>query len=126
MDGSFTITGEDNINMARLIALKYGLKMEIKGIRMSRGRTCYSIIKGEFGLKGNRQRVLDQFTELIEPKTLAYDTIELDDVKTYDYPDFCDAYAVYAEWSDGTPLTEQELEEIPIEVIHDRAHEEFH
>ena len=67
MDGSFTITGEDNINMARLIALKYGLKMEIKGIRMSRGRTCYSIIKSEFGLKGNRQRVLDQFTELYVP-----------------------------------------------------------
>ena len=59
-------------------------------------------------------------------KTLAYDTIELDDVKTYDYPDFCDAYAIYAEWTDGTQLNEQELEAIPSDVIHDRAHEEFH
>jgi hypothetical protein len=64
MEG-FTISGEDNINKARLIALKFGLRMEIKGIRMSRGRTCYSIIKSEFGLKGNKQRVLDQFEEIV-------------------------------------------------------------
>ena len=125
MDGSFTITGQENINKARLIALKFGLTMEIKGIRMSRGRTCYSIIKSEFGLKGNRQRVLDQFTELIEPKRVVYDTIELDCVEFNDYPDFCNAYAVYAEWTDGTELTEEELDSIPGDVIHERAHEEF-
>ena len=126
MEG-FTITGQDNINKARLIALKFGLTMEIKGIRMSsRGRTCYSIIKSEFGLKGNRQRVLDQFTELIEPKRVVYETIELNGVETSDYPDFCNAYAVYAEWTDGTELTEEELDNIPGDVIHERAHEEFH
>jgi hypothetical protein len=36
--------------------------------------------------------------------------VELDDIDTRDYPDFCDAYITYAEHKDGTPLTEAELE----------------
>ena len=35
--------------------------------------------------------------------------LEVDDVMTNDYPDFCDAYFSYAEYEDGTPLTEEEL-----------------
>ena len=38
--------------------------------------------------------------------------IEWDDVDLGDYPDFSDAYISYAEWEDGTPLTEEELENI--------------
>tara|TARA_Y100000389_G_scaffold156808_1_gene157768 strand:+ start:83 stop:307 length:225 start_codon:yes stop_codon:yes gene_type:complete len=37
--------------------------------------------------------------------------IELGGVDMKDYPDFCDAYVEYAEKLDGTPLTENELEE---------------
>ncbi len=59
------ITG-DQIPLARLITLKHGLKLEMKGMRVSRGRTCYSIIKDELGLRGNRQRVLDQLEEMLE------------------------------------------------------------
>ena len=62
---------------------------------------------------------------LEKSRKVNYESIELDSVETNDYPDFCNAYAVYAEWSDGTPLTEQELEAIPSDVIHDRAHGEF-
>ena len=41
-------------NTARSLAQKLlGMK--------SRGRSAYSIIKSEFGLKGNRQSVYDQF-----------------------------------------------------------------
>jgi len=29
-----------------------------------------------------------------------------------DYPDYCDAFCVYAEFEDGTPLTETELNEL--------------
>lgn len=33
-----------------------------------------------------------------------------DDIYMDDWPDMCDAYAVEAEWGDGTLLTEEELE----------------
>ena len=62
----FIITGKDNINLARLLSLKAGLKIEIAGMRVSRGRTCYSIIKDEFNLKGNKQKVLTQFEDIIK------------------------------------------------------------
>ena len=35
---------------------------------------------------------------------------EFDDVDGGDYPDFCDAYISYAEHTDGTPLTDEELD----------------
>lgn len=63
---STIITGKDNIKMFRLLSLKQGLKLEMKGMRVSRGRTCYSVIKDEFNLKGNKQKVLEQFENIIE------------------------------------------------------------
>ena len=63
--GGVMITGDD-IGRYRLVVLKSALKLEIKGIRMHRGRTAYSVIKKEFGLKGDRQRVLDQFETMIQ------------------------------------------------------------
>ena len=63
------ITGENNIKKFRLIALKYALDLEIKtGMRIHRGRTAYSIIKDEFKLRGNKQKVLNQFTKLVEER----------------------------------------------------------
>ena len=58
-----------HIKKFRLIALKYALDLEIKtGMRIHRGRTAYSIIKDEFKLKGNKQKVLNQFTKLVEER----------------------------------------------------------
>ena len=63
------ITGEDNIKRLRLITLKHMLDLEIKtGMKVSRGRTAYSIIKNEFNLKGNKQNILNQFTKLVEER----------------------------------------------------------
>lgn len=39
-------------------------------------------------------------------------TIEVDGIDTSDAPDFCDAFISYAEWSDGTPLTDKELDRL--------------
>ena len=36
--------------------------------------------------------------------------IELDGVAIGDYPDFCDAYIMYAEHSNGVPLTDEQLD----------------
>jgi hypothetical protein len=54
------ITGE-NIGRYREKVLLSALKLELLGIKRSRGRTAYSIIKSEFKIKGNRQSVYDQF-----------------------------------------------------------------
>ena len=54
-----------NIDRFRLLVLKHGLMMEIKGMRKKRP-SCYSVIKKEFNLKGNKQKVYDMFCELIK------------------------------------------------------------
>jgi uncharacterized protein (DUF2141 family) len=56
---------KDQIAMARVLTLRQGLKLEVRGMRMSRGRTCYSIVKEEFGFKGSKQKVLDQLNEML-------------------------------------------------------------
>ena len=38
--------------------------------------------------------------------------VEVDGVDTRDYPDYCDAYFSYAEYEDGTKLTDEELDEL--------------
>ena len=58
------IKGKENINNYRLIVLKQGLKLEMLGMKHSSGKSCYAIIKDEFKLKGNKQKVLDSFIKL--------------------------------------------------------------
>ena len=49
------------IEAYRQRVLLKGLEAELRGMKLSRGRSCYSIIKEEFGLKGSKQKVYDQF-----------------------------------------------------------------
>jgi hypothetical protein len=59
------ITGDDII-LFSIIALESALRLEVKtGMKMSSGRTAYSIVKDRYGLKGNKQRVLEQFNEIV-------------------------------------------------------------
>jgi len=60
-----TILTGDQIPEFRKRVLLRGLKLELKGMKLSRGRSCYSIIKSEFNLKGSRQSVFDQFSQLL-------------------------------------------------------------
>ena len=39
------------------------------------------------------------------------DNIEVDGIDTKDYPDFCDAYIVSADY-DGVPMTDEQLDEV--------------
>jgi hypothetical protein len=54
-----------DINLFRMMSLKGALRLEVKGMKR-RGRSAYSIVKEEFALKGNKQRVLEQFTAIVE------------------------------------------------------------
>jgi hypothetical protein len=63
-EGGTTVTGE-HIPLYRLHVMRQGLKLEIKGMSLSRSPTCYSIAKREFGFKGNRAKVLAQLEDHI-------------------------------------------------------------
>ncbi len=51
--------------------------------------------------------------------------IDVANIHAWDYPDFCDAYLCSASWQDGTPLTENELDELQDSQSH-LAHELAH
>mgnify|MGYP005684034721 FL=1 len=53
------------IEAYRQRVLLKGLEAELRGMKLSRGRSCYSIIKEEFGLKGSKQKVYDQFKKAL-------------------------------------------------------------
>ena len=53
------------IDRYRLLVLRSALKLEIKGMK-KRGKSAYSIIKQEFNLKGNKQKVLNQLNDIIK------------------------------------------------------------
>ena len=55
----------EQIQMARYLTMRSGLKLEIQGMRLTRGVSCYKLIKDTFGLKGSKQKVLDQFEDLL-------------------------------------------------------------
>lgn len=59
------------IEAFRLRTLLKGLKLETLGMKMSRGASCYSIIKQDFGLKGSKQKVYDQFKQLLQEGGIA-------------------------------------------------------
>jgi hypothetical protein len=63
----------------------------------------------------------------LDGKQVNLQSIEIDGIDMEDFPDFVDAYITYAEYEDGTPLTEEELYQfeeenygIVGELIHDR------
>ena len=52
------------IQLYSMLALRARLKLEMVGMK-GRGRTAYSLLKEELGIKGNRQKVYDIMTEII-------------------------------------------------------------
>jgi len=59
------ITGKENIDAFRLRTLHKMLKLETLGMTR-RGQSAYAIIKQETGLKGSKQKVYDQLTEILK------------------------------------------------------------
>ncbi len=48
--------------------------------------------------------------------------IELDGLHKWDSPDYSDAYVAFACWEDGTPLTEEELDNLSDDGCQLHAH----
>ena len=49
---------------------------------------------------------------MFKGKELDYKSMQVDGIDTKDAPDFSDAYISYAEYKDGTELTDEELDEL--------------
>ena len=57
--------GKDQTNLFRMKILLIGLKTEATtGMKLTRGRTAYAIIKSQYGLKGNKVSVYNQFAQI--------------------------------------------------------------
>ena len=70
MSSGFLLTEPNEINAFRLLSLQKALKLELKGLKVSRGISAYKIIKEEFNLKVNKQNVLDQYTKILQDKNI--------------------------------------------------------
>ena len=55
----------EQIDMFRFISLYSMLKLECLGMKR-RGQSAYSIIKAEYGFKGNKKSVLEQMEKIIK------------------------------------------------------------
>ena len=53
------------IELYQMMVQKQALKLEIYGMK-TRGRSAYALIKEIYKLKGGKQKVLEQFTKIIE------------------------------------------------------------
>jgi hypothetical protein len=62
----------------------------------------------------------------ISGKRVNANSITMEDIDIRDYPDFSDAFASYAEFVDGTPLSESELEVLTELYGNELAHETIH
>jgi hypothetical protein len=59
--GAVIFTGKD-VDTYRLLTIRMGLKAEAFGMRLTaKAPSCLSIVKKEFGFKGNREKVTAQF-----------------------------------------------------------------
>lgn len=59
------IKGKEQITEYRIRTLRSALKLELLGMTR-RGPSVYSIVKKEFGFKGNKQKVYDQLDQYIK------------------------------------------------------------
>ena len=59
----------NQIDAFRLLTLRGALRLEVMGMKRH-GRSVYSIVKEEFALKGNKQKVFDQFTEILQENNI--------------------------------------------------------
>ena len=65
MDKAIVFDTPQGIDFFRMASLKGALKMECLGMTR-RGRSAYAVCKEQYGLKGNKQKVLAQMEAMVE------------------------------------------------------------
>lgn len=69
--GPIVITGKDSVALFRLMSLEKMLKLELMGLKHSRGSVS-AVVKKEFNLKGDKQKVYEQFQEIVKKAKESY------------------------------------------------------
>lgn len=58
--------GPAAVNFFRMSALLHGMRTELKtGMRLTRGPSCFTRVRKEYGLKGNKEKLIEQFEKLV-------------------------------------------------------------
>lgn len=65
MRDAIVITDPDMVQLASLQALKGALRLELKGMRLSRGQSAAQIVRRRFGWKGTKAHLLDKLIQHI-------------------------------------------------------------
>ena len=64
-DAGFTLTDPDAIQMMRMLAIRSGIALEMRGLKRN-GRSCTAIARAELGgMKGFRPKILAAWDEKI-------------------------------------------------------------
>jgi len=64
------LTNPTQIAHFRYCTMLRGLGLEIKGLKMSRGMSMYSLVKKELGLKGSRESVYNDLALMLGKPTI--------------------------------------------------------
>lgn len=67
MNETLVLDKPEQINAFRLLALKSMLKLETLGMKRG-GKSAFSIVKHEFNLTGNKQKVYAEFCAMLTNK----------------------------------------------------------
>jgi GTP cyclohydrolase FolE2 len=63
--GGVIIEGKEDIALMRLLTLQSALRLESKGIRMSRQMSALAVAKRDYGLKGSRVKITAAIDKLV-------------------------------------------------------------
>lgn len=67
--GPIIITGANRTRIAQMIAQKHAMILEGKGLKHSSGKSVTAHVKRLYGLRGSRDKVIAQFTEIIHKRS---------------------------------------------------------
>lgn len=71
------LTTPEQIEAYRLATLRTGLRIELRGMRMTRGRTCYAMLK-DMGFTGTRNKVFTDVTIILDKYKMLDDKLPAD------------------------------------------------
>ena len=71
------LTTPEQIEAYRLATLRTGLRIELRGMRMTRGRTCYAMLK-DMGFTGTRDKVFADVTIILDKYKMLDDKLPAD------------------------------------------------
>ncbi len=74
-NGPRVYSGPAAVNFFRMAALLQGMKSELRtGMRMTRrASSCFTIVRREYGLRGNKQKLIEQFAKLVDEENMKMD-----------------------------------------------------